>query len=167
MGLGLVLFGCAGVGGHADSDAQRARDVGRRYGIFQASQFPEVPDLLVEDVQQHRAEGKAIVLVDVREPRERAVSTLPGAISVEQFERQKERYRSSLVVPYCTIGLRSGLYGRQLIQQGFRTRNLKGSVLAWAHAGLALEHGGRATRRVHVYSRGWNLLPRGYEAVYD
>jgi rhodanese-related sulfurtransferase len=167
-GLALLLGGCAGLGGTAPaSDADRARAVEERYGAFRASQFAEVPDLGVADLQRARSEGQPIVLVDVREPRERAVSTLPGAIGVEAFERRKQRYRSSLVVPYCTIGLRSGLYSRKLIQEGFRTRNLAGSLLAWAHAGLPLEHQGRPTRRVHVHSPAWDLLPEGYEAVVD
>jgi rhodanese-related sulfurtransferase len=105
------------------------------------------------------------VLVGVREPRERRVSMLPGAISRQDFERDSARYRSWVVVPYCTIGLRSGFCTRKLRGQGFEARNLAGSVLAWAHAGLPFEAEGKATRRVHVYSAEWSLLPRGYEPV--
>jgi hypothetical protein len=69
------------------------------------------------------------------------------------------------VVPYCTIGLRSGIYTRELRGQGFEVRNLAGSALAWAHAGLPFETEGKATSRVHVFNADWNLLPRGYEPV--
>jgi len=109
-------------------------------------------------------EGR-VLLVDVREPHERRVSMLPGAITKEEFERNRARYRSWVVVPYCTIGLRSGIYTRDLRRQGFEVRNLAGSALAWAHAGLPFEARGEATRRVHVFNADWNLLPRGYEPV--
>jgi rhodanese-related sulfurtransferase len=112
-----------------------------------------------------RPQDRPAVLVDVREPHERRVSMLPGAISQQEFERDSARYRSWVVVPYCTIGVRSGLYTRALRQQGFEARNLAGSALAWAHAGQMFEADGKPTRRVHVYDADWNLLPRGYEAV--
>ncbi len=156
----LVLAGC----GH---DAQQALSLEGRYQTLRLMQFAEVPDITPNQVQVWRAAGRPLVLVDVREPRERQVSTLPGAISQEEFEADPQRYRSSLVVPYCTIGLRSGLYGQQLQQQGFQVRNLAGSALAWAHADLLFEHQGQPTRRLHVYSPDWNMLPRGYEAVAD
>jgi len=34
---------------------------------------------------------------------------LPGAVTVQVFEHNKERYKGHTVVAYCTIGLRSGL----------------------------------------------------------
>ncbi|SBO44123.1 rhodanese-like domain-containing protein [Cyanobium sp. NIES-981] len=163
----VALLGCGGPSGRSTSDAQRAELVERLYADFRRARFADVPDITVAELQRQTLQHPQLVLVDVRELRERAVSILPGAISVEVFERQKERYRSSLVVPYCTIGLRSGLYGRRLIREGFRTRNLAGSLLAWAHAGLPLEHQGRPTRRAHVFSPGWNLLPEAYEAAVN
>lgn len=164
-----ALLGCGGPGGRPASDDERAGTVERLYADFRRDRFAEVPDITVADLQRLTLQGRQLVLVDVREPHERRVSTLPGAITAEQFERSsnadRERYRRGLVVPYCTIGLRSGLYARRLIRQGYPTRNLAGSVLAWAHAGLPFERDGRPTQRVHTYSPGWNLLPGGYEAV--
>ncbi len=167
VAVGLALHGI-GVGGGGlkagAADSALAAEVGRRYGGLKHLLFPGQPEISVA-AWLARPQGRPAVLVDVREPHERRVSMLPGAISKEDFERDSARYRSWLVVPYCTIGLRSGLYTRELRGRGFEVRNLAGSALAWAHAGLPFEAGGKATRRVHVFNADWNLLPRGYEPV--
>ncbi|MBD2551095.1 MPT-synthase sulfurylase [Microcystis elabens FACHB-917] len=139
-------------------------EVERRYGEMRRRLFPGQPEITVAEWQA-RPKGRPAVLVDVREPHERRVSMLPGAIAKEDFERNSARYRSWLVVPYCTIGLRSGLYTRELRGWGFTARNLAGSALARAHAGLPFEADGQTTRRVHVFHADWDLLPRGYEPV--
>jgi len=155
----------AGRGPAADAaDGELAAEVLRRYGGMKRVLFPGQPEISVAEWVA-RPRGRPAVLVDVREPQERQVSMLPGAISRQDFERNRARYRSWVVVPYCTIGLRSGLYTRELRRRGFAARNLAGGVLAWAHAGLPFEAEGQATRRVHVHSADWNLLPRGYEPV--
>ena len=153
-----------GSGGLAARDRELAAEVARRYGGMKLLRFPGEPEISV-GAWLARTRHRPAVLVDVREPHERRVSMLPGAISQQDFERDSARYRSWVVVPYCTIGVRSGLYTRALRQQGFEARNLAGSALAWAHAGLLFEADGKPTRRVHVYGADWNLLPQGYEAV--
>jgi rhodanese-related sulfurtransferase len=153
-----------GSGGLAASDRQLSAEVVRRYGGMKRLWFAGEPEISVA-AWQARPQDRPAVLVDVRESHERRVSMLPGAISQQDFERDRDRYRSWVVVPYCTIGLRSGLYTRALRQQGFEARNLAGSALAWAHAGLLFEADGKPTRRVHVYGSDWNLLPQAYEAV--
>ena len=167
VGVVLALHGIGvGRGGPAPgaSDSVLASEVGRRYGGLKRLLFPGQPEISVAEWLA-RPKDRPAVLVDVREPHERRVSMLPGAIAKADFERNSARYRSWLVVPYCTIGLRSGLYTRELRGRGFEVRNLAGSALAWAHAGLPFEAQGKATRRVHVFNADWNLLPRGYEPV--
>ena len=165
VGLALNWIG-VGRGGPAAgaADSELSAEVGRRYGGMKRLLFPGQPEISVAEWLA-RPKDRPAVLVDVREPHERRVSMLPGAITKQDFERNSARYRSWVVVPYCTIGLRSGIYTRDLRGQGFEVRNLAGSALAWAHAGLPFETEGTATRRVHVYNADWNLLPRGYEPV--
>ncbi|MCP9883739.1 rhodanese-like domain-containing protein [Synechococcus sp. ATX 2A4] len=153
-----------GRGTSRSADQELAADVQRRYVAMKLLQFPEQPEISVAE-WLNRSNERPAVLVDVREPHERRVSMLPGAITKEEFERNSTRYRSWVVVPYCTIGVRSGIYTKTLRDQGFEAQNLAGSALAWAHAGLPFEADGQATRRVHVFNAGWNLLPRGYEPV--
>ncbi len=165
VGLALHWIG-VGRGGPAAgaADSELSAEVGRRYGGMKRLLFPGQPEISVAEWLV-LPKGRPAVLVDVREPHEQRISMLPGAIAKQDFERNSSRYRSWLVVPYCTIGLRSGTYTRELRGRGFEVRNLAGSALAWAHAGLPFEARGKATRRVHVFNADWNLLPSGYEAV--
>ena len=107
------------------------------------------------------------VLVDVRAPRETAVSIIPGAITREAFERDPVRYRGRLVIPYCTIGVRSGDWARRLARDGWRVRNYEGSILAWAAAGQPLvTPAGQPTRRLHTFNGDFDAPP-GYVQVTD
>ena len=62
-------------------------------------------------------QAKRVVVVDVREAAETAVSMIPGAVTKEQFEAEAERYAQHTVVAYCTIGYRSGKYCQELGKQ--------------------------------------------------
>jgi len=126
---------------------------------------PGVPEITVAEFLALGSDTP-VVLVDVRPPKERAVSMIPGAVSQERFEGNREAYAGRLVVAYCTIGHRSGLYTEELVRQGVLARNLRGSLLAWAHADRAFANGSGETRRAHVYGRRWNLLPDGFEGTW-
>lgn len=127
--------------------------------------FPNVPGITAEDLMQVEQEGD-VVLVDVREPEEQRVSMIPGAITATQFEAERDRYRGSEIVVYCTIGARSGRYANELIGEGFDARNLEGSILSWTHAGGSLVGPNGPTKDVHVYGPTWNLAADGYHAVW-
>jgi sodium/bile acid cotransporter 7 len=135
--------------------------------LFQhyAKSFPAVRNLSVEGFLAEREQGN-VILVDVREPGERQVSMIPGAVSAEEFERDKAKYADQTIVTYCTIGYRSGIFAQELSRENFRSFNIEGGILAWAHAGQELINENGTTRRVHTYGHKWNLLPDGYEAVW-
>ena len=111
-----------------------------------------------------------VVLIDVRTSEEQEVSMLPGAIKQAEFIANQERYRDKQVVTYCTIGYRSGMFAKKLHEENWQVANLKGSILSWCHAGGKLVSGPvnqrLETKRVHIYSKQWNLLPKGYQAVW-
>jgi len=136
--------------------------------LYQRSKrkFPEVGEITAEELRERRAAGDALVLVDVRNPPEQAVSMIPGAVTAREFESDAERYRGSTVVTYCTIGHRSGIYARKLEAKGWNALNLKGAILSWTHAGGELAGPDGATRRVHVGGARWNLAADGYEGVW-
>ena len=140
----------------------------RMNALYQKSkvQFLETPEISAEDLME-RMKKETIVLVDNREKEERVVSKIPGAISVQEFEDNSASYADKTVVVYCTIGDRSGHYTKKLRKQDIDAHNLKGGVLAWAHAGgTFIDSQGNTTNQVHVYGPKWNLLPAGYEAVW-
>jgi len=108
-----------------------------------------------------------ILLVDVRSDAERAVSTIPGAISQQSFESRKEEFADQTIVPFCTVGGRSYLFTRRLISQGVPARNYRDSILGWCRAGLPLENPeGKPTNAVHPYWRIFHV-PDAYEVVTD
>ncbi|QDV24517.1 rhodanese-like domain-containing protein [Aureliella helgolandensis] len=105
------------------------------------------------------------VVVDVRLEQEINVSIIPGAITKTQYEQDSERYRGWLVIPYCTVGVRSGAYAKELASKNITVKNYKGSILKWVEAGLPLVTlEGKPTRRVHTYSDRYRI-PANYEQV--
>ncbi len=133
----------------------------------------EVAEMLAEHqtlVKRARAAGEEtpkadFVLVDVRSAEETKVSMLPGAITLQDFEANRDTYRQRTVIPYCTIGGRSDEYSRLLIKQGFTVKNYKGSILDWIKHKLPLvDPDGQSTRRVHTYDKRYKV-PEGYEQV--
>jgi sodium/bile acid cotransporter 7 len=131
---------------------------------------PDAPWLtLNEFVQQSKQENW--IIVDTRHRSERNVSIIPGALSMAKFkvwvrERPRECDEKSILV-YCTAGCRSARYAKKLRKNGFKIFNLYGGILAWALDGRTfVTSDGEETRRAHVYSDDWNVLPPGYEAVY-
>lgn len=105
------------------------------------------------------------VLVDVRTDKEVNVSVIPGAITKAMYEKNAIKYRGKLVIPYCTVGGRSGAYAKQLAGKGVKVKNYEGSILKWVDAGLPLVTlEGEPTHRVHTYSDRYKI-PAKYEQV--
>ena len=142
-----------------------------------------VPEINVQQLQrlmveQERAEeastgseadksSPSFVLVDVRSDKELTVSIIPGAITKAQYEKNRNQYLGRLVIPYCTVGVRSGKYAAQLQKKGVKTKNFKGSILAWVDANLPLVTlNGTPTNRVHTYSDRYRV-PANYRAVTE
>ncbi|MBI3838731.1 MAG: rhodanese-like domain-containing protein [Planctomycetia bacterium] len=157
----LLMMGCGRTPDYTDAD--KRREIEERYVSFKQA-FPSVRDVSIQEFVE-LIERRPPVIVDVRPEEERGVSMIPDAVSKDWFEGHRDQYRDRLVVTYCTIGARSGKYAVTLQQEGFDVANLRGSILAWAHAGRPLVDKDGPTKRVHVFSADWNLLPAGYEAV--
>lgn len=119
-----------------------------------------------------RAEGLAadgsqgnFVVVDVRTKSEVDVSVIPGAITMADYEKNPSKYRGKTVIPYCTVGGRSGAYAKKLAAKGVPVKNYSGSILEWVRADLPLVTlDGQSTRRVHTYS-GKYQIPKTYQQV--
>lgn len=107
------------------------------------------------------------VLIDVRSDKEIAVSIIPGAITKNDFEKNQADYRDKLIIPYCTVGGRSEKYAKQLLQDGWKVKNYKGSILEWVGAEQPLVTvKGEPTHRVHTYSNRYRV-PAKYQQVAD
>jgi rhodanese-related sulfurtransferase len=159
----VPVAGCRDPGGLPDEEKKVRID--EMYEGYK-KRFPAAPEMTVETLRARLSGPEPPVVVDVREDEERAVSTIPGAISRQEFEERRETLAGREVVTYCTIGYRSGLYTQELVEEGWKAFNLRGSIVSWTHAGGQLVKDGAPTRRVHVYGRKWNLVADGYEAVW-
>jgi sulfur-carrier protein adenylyltransferase/sulfurtransferase len=94
------------------------------------------PELSVEELKELRDRGEKLVLVDVREPREWAISDLADSVkiplgtlpqSLEKLSKDDE------IIVYCRTGGRSGNAVAFLMEQGFeKVRNLAGGINRWA-----------------------------------
>jgi sodium/bile acid cotransporter 7 len=105
--------------------------------------------------------------VDVRSEAERAVSIIPGSISLEVYRESIDEFRVDPVMVYCTVGCRSAGYAQSFQEQGINAYNLRGGVIDWAHyGGKFATLDGTPTRKVHTHGRRWNLLPATYVAVW-
>jgi adenylyltransferase/sulfurtransferase len=94
-----------------------------------------IAEIEVEELKRRRDAGEDLLLVDVREPHELAISSLGGLhIPLGDLSRRLgELDRGREVIVYCRSGARSGRAVAFLRQQGFaRAVNLAGGVLAWA-----------------------------------
>ena len=127
--------------------------------------FTGIPELAVDELRALQAQEN-VQLVDVRTPAEQAVSMIPGAITAREFEDNRTSFEGATVVAYCTIGYRSGRYADKLRKDGFKVRNLAGSILLWAHQVGALAHNGKPTKKIHVGGEKWDLAPSAFEAIW-
>eukprot|EP00929_Paragymnodinium_shiwhaense_P047003 TRINITY_DN23875_c0_g3_i3.p1 TRINITY_DN23875_c0_g3~~TRINITY_DN23875_c0_g3_i3.p1 ORF type:complete len:685 (+),score=117.03 TRINITY_DN23875_c0_g3_i3:114-2168(+) len=131
---------------------ERSRDACRAAVAKFTAKFQgedEAATIPTAELSERLSKGEKIVLVDVRTSDEQKVSMLPGAVSQDTFESrllpqlQKSASSSSeipLVVAYCTVGYRSGMYCRKLVKEGLpkeRVRNGEG-VLMWTFDGIGL-----------------------------
>lgn len=163
----VLLFNACRAGSQAEqlTDAEKKERVRALYEEYRKS-FPSIESVTVEELVELQQGSRQVVLVDVRKPKEMKVSMIPGAIDAKAFKREAESYREAIVVPYCTVGYRSGLFTHELQQEGWDVRNLEGSILAWTLAGLPLEDAQGPTTRVHVYGRTWDLAAEGFSSVW-
>ncbi len=93
-------------------------------------------EVSVEDLKAMRDRGESFVLVDVREPREWAISDLPGSVkiplgtlpqSLDKLSQEDE------IVVYCRTGGRSANAVQFLQGMGFpKAKNLVGGINLWA-----------------------------------
>lgn len=125
-------------------------------------QYPGVPSVNFTNITQNHQ------LVDLRSPAERQISTLPQAITKEQFEADSKLYQDKLLVGFDTLGQRSIIWTSEQRANGFDAYNLHGGILAWAHAGgIFVTPSGVETKTVHVYAQAWDMLPEGFEAITE
>jgi adenylyltransferase/sulfurtransferase len=92
-------------------------------------------DITVKELKARMDRGDAPRLIDVREPHEAAICSIPGAelIPAAQFAQQLGEFDpDEEIVIHCKSGGRSGMAVQMMKHRGFKNaRNLAGGVIAW------------------------------------
>jgi rhodanese-related sulfurtransferase len=130
-----------------------------RYADVESMSTDALASLLANETSSPR-----LLLLDIREVDEYAISRIPGAkhvapSSVVDFADRElaALSRSQPIVVYCSVGARSAQAAQELKALGFtHVRNLRGSIFQWANEGRALEGG----TLVHPYDAHWSQLLR-------
>jgi rhodanese-related sulfurtransferase len=98
--------------------------------------FGRVPEMSVEELKALCDGGASIVLVDVREPRETAISDLPDSVKIPlgTLPQSLDRIgKGDDIVVYCRSGGRSAQAVQFLLANGYaKARNLAGGINRWA-----------------------------------
>jgi rhodanese-related sulfurtransferase/glyoxylase-like metal-dependent hydrolase (beta-lactamase superfamily II) len=91
--------------------------------------------LAVAQLKQRMAEVPDLVLVDIRNPGETALGTIPGAVEMglpAMLRRQDELDKDAPIVVYCAGGYRSAIASSLLRSHGFTdVSDLVGGYTAW------------------------------------
>lgn len=145
------------------SDVRKKEIVYAMYADYK-SDFPEVADIDPQEAMR-LMESDRVVFVDTRKPAEMAVSMLPEAVTEEAFLSDIEAYGDRIVIGYCTISYRSGIFAREMAAKGVEIRNLRGGILAWTLEGGTVYEDGEPVKRLHVFGDKWDYAPRDYETV--
>jgi len=146
--------------------------------------FPMIPTIASQDIVSSQDD---CLFVDVRTPKERAISIIQGAKTLEDFEKELIDDSSGLpdnkkIVFYCTIGFRSGMQARHMLrrytdQLEGKVYNLDGIVaysLALAKNGetrspsccLVDPETQQPVHQVHTFGAMWNFAVPPFEAVH-
>jgi sulfur-carrier protein adenylyltransferase/sulfurtransferase len=93
-------------------------------------------EIEVKDVKAMQDRGDNFVLIDVREPHEYRICSIPGSKLIplgEVPQRLGELDKAADIVVHCKSGMRSAKACGILRQAGFEhVRNMKGGILAWS-----------------------------------
>jgi rhodanese-related sulfurtransferase len=120
-----------------------------------------VPNISVERLATPKTN---VVLLDTREPKEYEVSHLKDAIYLGfnnfniETVTHKISDKSTPIVVYCSLGIRSELVAHQLIKAGYTNiQNLYGGIFEWKNKGFQVYNTKqKATDSVHTYSKQWS-----------
>ena len=128
--------------------------------------YSAVVEIDFESVNDLIKENKAI-LIDVRTEKEIEISLIPGEVLKKDFQKSKNLYKNKIIIPYCTIGYRSGLYSKELISMGFNALNFRGGILSWVNSGGELvKPSGDETNKLHIYGKKWNIIPKNIQSIW-
>lgn len=114
--------------------------------------------------------GEDVLLLDVREAKEFAVSHINGAVRVDPniksedfMTRFGDKVQGKTVILYCSVGRRSSKLGERVREKlmsagAAKVSNLEGGIFRWHNDEQPLVTSESSTEKVHPYNRWWSRL---------
>ena len=168
----LRLAMCAGVAASAPAGAE-APEEGEDNTMFWSmtlkmirARFPTVARVSTDTLQSWLDESpqrENLLLFDVREPEEYAVSHLQGARPAPSKDEALKALQGApsdqRIVLYCSVGYRSSELAQFLMKKGYTdVYNLEGSIFTWANEGRPVYRGKERVKVVHPYDKIWGQI---------
>ena len=126
--------------------------------------YPDVPSVDTAGLSELMQDPlRTVVLLDVREPDEYAVSHLQDAVRVTSIDQVAalvhDAPAGATIVAYCSVGYRSAGLVAELRERGVAgVYNLEGSIFRWANENRPLYRGEVPVGRVHPFDESWGTL---------
>ena len=164
--LALQLAICAGVAASAQEEGEDSTMSWSLTLKAIRARFLTVSQISPDTLQSwldKSPQRENLLLLDVREPEEYAISHLQGA----QPAPSKDEVLKALqgvpvdqpIVLYCSVGYRSSELAQFLMKKGYtEIYNLEGSIFAWANEGRPVYRGKEQVKVVHPYDKNWGRL---------
>ena len=138
-----------------------------------ATEFPKIHQITTRDLSEIIADSaKEVMLLDVREENEVAVSHLLGAVRVGSVQEAVSLVESAphhtIIVAYCSVGYRSAELVSHL--KAISTRdvyNLEGSLFRWANEERPVYRGTERVTSVHPFNEKWGALLNASLHAYE
>jgi rhodanese-related sulfurtransferase len=117
-----------------------------------------------------------VIVLDARETKEYEVSHLNNAICVgyDNFDVNKTTTylpndKSTKIVVYCSLGIRSEIIANKLIKKGFtNVYNLYGGIFEWKNNNFqVVDTLGNNTEKVHTFNKNWSKWLKKGNKIYD
>ena len=168
----LRLAICIGVTASAPAGAEAPKE-GEDNTMFWSmtlkmirARFPTVARVSTDTLQSWLDESpqrENLLLFDVREPEEYAVSHLQGARPAPSKDEALKALQGTpsdqRIVLYCSVGYRSSELAQFLMKKGYTdVYNLEGSIFTWANEGRPVYRGKERVKVVHPYDKIWGRL---------
>jgi len=126
------------------------------------AEYPTIDQVSTADLVEllSSADGKDLILLDVRSPDEYAVSHLRGA-QLTPSERSaldvlRGAAKDRLIVVYCSVGYRSASMTQRLMARGYtNVHSLEGGLFEWANDDLPRYRDGEQVQAVHPFDTEW------------
>jgi len=137
------------------------------------TEFPKIRQITTKDLSEIIADrAKVVMLLDVRDESEVAVSHLLGAVRVGSVQEAAALVESAphhtIIVAYCSVGYRSAELVSHL--KAISTRdvyNLEGSLFRWANEERPVYRGTERVTSVHPFNDKWGVLLNASLHAYE